>query len=198
MVYLVAQKSPWEYPPQRETTPLLSYAHEMQWLTLTECNDKVTFQKTHRYFSMLLLHTLAIHGAEEVITSTTTCKVPHYLVMKEQVRSATRPASLHIHLHISSDVFKPYKVVHTYIQYTSYISVFNDLWNMQGFCCETAADGWYGRRRRNMNRKYNRTGSEKSSRILPGPMMLGWPSHRRATTASCIHVLAPNQKPSEP
>jgi hypothetical protein len=44
-----------------------------------------------------------------------------------------------------------------------------------------------------MNREYNRTGSEKSSRILPGPMMLGWPSHRRAMTASCIHVLASNQ-----
>ena len=83
---------------------------------------------------------LAIHSAEEVIASTTTCKVPHYSVMKEQVRSATRPASLHIHLHISSDVFKPYKVVHTYIQYTSSISVFNDLWNMQGFWCET----WIG------------------------------------------------------
>ena len=49
-----------------------------------------------------------------------------------------------------------------------------------------------------MNREYNRTGSEKSSRILPGPMMLGWPSHRRAMTASCIHVLAPNQKLPEP
>jgi hypothetical protein len=49
-----------------------------------------------------------------------------------------------------------------------------------------------------MNREYNRTGSEKSSRILPGPMMLGWPSHRRAMPASCIHVLAPNQKPLEP
>ena len=49
-----------------------------------------------------------------------------------------------------------------------------------------------------MNREYNRTGSEKSSRILPGPMMLGWPSHRRATTASCIHGLAPNQKLPEP
>ena len=49
-----------------------------------------------------------------------------------------------------------------------------------------------------MNREYNRTGSEKSSRILPGPMMLGWPSQRRAMTALCIHVLAPNQKPPEP
>ena len=49
-----------------------------------------------------------------------------------------------------------------------------------------------------MNREYNRTGSEKSSRILPGPMMLGWPSHRRAMTASCIHVLAPNQKFPKP
>ena len=34
--------------------------------------------------------------------------------MKEQVRSATRPASLHIHLLISSDVYEPYKVLHTY------------------------------------------------------------------------------------
>jgi hypothetical protein len=49
-----------------------------------------------------------------------------------------------------------------------------------------------------MNREYNRTGSEKSSQILPGPMMLGRPSHSRAMTASCIHVLAPTQKPSEP
>ena len=47
---------------------------------------------------------LAIHSAEEVIASTTTCKVPHCLEMEEQVRSATRPASLHIHLYISSDV----------------------------------------------------------------------------------------------
>jgi hypothetical protein len=49
-----------------------------------------------------------------------------------------------------------------------------------------------------MNREYNRTGSEKSSRILPGSMMLGWASHRRAMTPSCIHVLAPNHKPPEP
>ncbi len=49
-----------------------------------------------------------------------------------------------------------------------------------------------------MNREYNRIGSEKSSRILPGPMMLGWPSHRRAMTASCIHVLAANQNLLEP
>ena len=28
---------------------------------------------------------------------------------------ATRPASLHIHLPISSDVYEPYKVLHTYI-----------------------------------------------------------------------------------
>ena len=58
---------------------------------------------------------LAIHSAEEVIASTTTCKGPHCLQMKEQVRSATRPASLHIHLLISSDVNKPYKGLHTYI-----------------------------------------------------------------------------------
>ena len=38
----------------------------MQQLTLTECKDKVTFQKTHRYFSMLLLHTLARFEAREV------------------------------------------------------------------------------------------------------------------------------------
>ena len=36
-----------------------------------------------------------------------------------------------------------------------------------------------------MNREYNRTGSEKSSRILPGPMMLGWPSHSRAMVYMC-------------
>ncbi len=59
---------------------------------------------------------LAIHSAEEVIASTATCKVPHCLEMKEQVRSATIPASLHIHLRISSDVYEPYKVLHTYIQ----------------------------------------------------------------------------------
>jgi hypothetical protein len=49
---------------------------------------------------------------EDVITSTTTCKGPHCLEMREQVRSATRLASLHIHLRISSE---PYKVLHTYI-----------------------------------------------------------------------------------
>jgi hypothetical protein len=47
---------------------------------------------------------LAIHSAEEVIASTTTCKVPHCLEMEEQVRSENRPASLHIHLLTSSDV----------------------------------------------------------------------------------------------
>ncbi len=64
---------------------------------------------------------LAIHSAEEVIASTTTCKVPHCLEMKEQVMSATRPASLHIHLLISSYVYEPYNVLHTYIQYISSI-----------------------------------------------------------------------------
>ena len=35
--------------------------------------------------------------------------------MEEQVRSATRPASLRIHLLISSDVYESFKVLHTYI-----------------------------------------------------------------------------------
>jgi hypothetical protein len=70
-----------------------------------------------------------MHSAGEVIARTTTCKVPHCLEMKEQVRSATRPASLHIHLRISSDVFKPYKVLHVYkhrvhIVYSLYLTIF--------------------------------------------------------------------------
>ena len=76
---------------------------------------------------------LAIHSAEEVIASTTTCKVPHGLEMKEQVRSATRPASWHIHLLISSYVYELYKVLHTYIHtyihtYSAHrpFAVFND------------------------------------------------------------------------
>ncbi len=85
------------------------------------CEGKPIRQEDADGASAGISNLLAIHSAEEVIASTTTCKVPHCLEMEEQVRSATRPASLHIHLFISFDMFEPYKVLHTYIQYTSSI-----------------------------------------------------------------------------
>ncbi len=77
---------------------------------------------------------LAIHSAEEVIAITTTCKVPHCLEIKDQVRSATRPASLHIHLRISSDVYKPYKVLHTYIH--TYIHTVHIVYSLDLTICK--------------------------------------------------------------
>ena len=54
--------------------------------------------------------------------------------MKEQVRSATRPASLNIHLGISSYVYEPYRVLHTYIHtYSTHrpFAVFNDFFEIR-------------------------------------------------------------------
>ncbi len=77
-----------------------------------------------------IFNLLAVHSAEEVIASTTTCNDPYCLEMKEQVRSATRPASLHIHLFISSDVYEPYNYtyIHTYSTHRPF-AIFNDFWN---------------------------------------------------------------------
>ena len=81
------------------------------------CEGQPIRQEDADGWSAGISNLLAIHSAEEVIASTTTCKVPSALLRDEgagQVRSATRPASLHIHLRISSDVYEPYKVLHTY------------------------------------------------------------------------------------
>ena len=96
------------------------------------CEGKRIRQEDADGWSAGISNLLAIHSAEEVIASTTTCKVPSAWLRDGgagQVRRATRPASLQIHLLISSDVFKPYKVLHTYIHtYSIYrpFAVFND------------------------------------------------------------------------
>ncbi len=136
---------------------------------------------------------LAIHSAEEVITSTTTCKGPHCLEINEQVRSATRPASLHIHLLIFSDVYQPYKVlhacIHTYIHavYTLYIHAVHIVHSLYLTIFEIRRE--LAVRQQQMDGTVGGEGiwigniNAPSSRILPGPMMLGWPSHRRAMTS---------------
>ena len=55
------------------------------------CEGQPIRQEDADGWSAGISNLLAIHSAEEVIASTTTCKGPHCLEMKEQVRSGQQP-----------------------------------------------------------------------------------------------------------
>ena len=55
------------------------------------CEGQPIRQEDADGWSAGISNLLAIHSAEEVIASTTTCKVPHCLEIQEQVRSGQQP-----------------------------------------------------------------------------------------------------------
>ena len=76
------------------------------------CEGQPIRQEDADGWSAGISNLLAIHSAEEVIASTTTCKVPHCLEMKEQVRVSNQTSN---HLLLSSGVYESYKLLHTFV-----------------------------------------------------------------------------------